>query len=184
MSNVFFTADNHFWHRKIIKYCNRPFSSVEEMNDIMIANWNGRVSPYDVIFVVGDFAFGKTSDVDKLLDRLHGKKVLIRGSHDKQSLDAHGWTDVVSDCEFKHGVLPNIFMAHHCHKVWPKSHYGSWHLFGHSHGGLNEYAETEGKILDVGVDSHDFAPWSLDEVKEVMKTRPHNFNHLRHIRRK
>ena len=38
--NVFFTSDTHFWHENIIKFCNRPFSSIEEMNDTIIENWN------------------------------------------------------------------------------------------------------------------------------------------------
>lgn len=59
-------------------------------------------------------------------------------------------------------------------EVWNKSHYDSWHLFGHSHGRL----PALGKSLDVGVDGHDFAPWSWGEIKTYMAGRPHNENFL------
>ena len=54
-----------------------------------------------------------------------------------------------------------------------------WHLFGHSHGGLDYYSGTEGKLLDVGVDSHDFYPWHIEDIETVMEGRPLNFNDLR-----
>ena len=69
-------------------------------------------------------------------------------------------------------------MSHCCHKVWDRSHYDTWHLYGHSHGGLDEYAKNEGKLIDVGVDSHNFEPWTFEEIKAVMDTRPLNFNSL------
>jgi calcineurin-like phosphoesterase family protein len=59
-------------------------------------------------------------------------------------------------------------------KVWAKSHYNSWQLFGHSHGKL----EGVGKQMDIGVDTHNFYPYSLDEIRTIMKTKPDNSNLL------
>jgi calcineurin-like phosphoesterase family protein len=59
MKNIFFTSDTHFYHTNIIKYCNRPFSSVEEMNQKLIENWNNTISEHDTIFHLGDFMFKK-----------------------------------------------------------------------------------------------------------------------------
>ena len=65
-----------------------------------------------------------------------------------------------------------IVLCHYCMRVWPKSHYGSWQLFGHSHGGL----PGVGKQMDVGVDTNSYYPYSLGEIKEIMKDKPDNFN--------
>jgi calcineurin-like phosphoesterase family protein len=57
MTNVYFTADQHFGHAGIIGLCKRPFRSVEEMDEAMIANWNAVVGPDDEVWHLGDFAY-------------------------------------------------------------------------------------------------------------------------------
>ena len=54
---IFFTSDTHFWHVNIIKYCNRPFETIEEMNETIIEKWNSKISKDDIVFNLGDFAF-------------------------------------------------------------------------------------------------------------------------------
>lgn len=76
----YFIADTHFNHKNIIKYDDRPFSSVEEMNETMIQLWNSRVTQNDNVYILGDVGFG---NVDNILRRLNGNKYLIRGNHDK-----------------------------------------------------------------------------------------------------
>ena len=82
-SNTFFTADLHLGHTNVIKYCNRPFQTVEEMNEKLIENWNERISDKDEIYVIGDFAFMGTKQTEEVLKRLKGRKYLLRGNHDK-----------------------------------------------------------------------------------------------------
>lgn len=174
--SIFFTADHHFGHKGIIEYCNRPFSCTHDMNKYMIDQWNSVVGKKDIIYHLGDFSMSGTNSTKAILERLNGLKYLCIGSHDKSAAKCFNSFEDIADTMFisVHGV--EIFMAHHCHKVWPKSHYGSYHLFGHSHCGLNKYTQNEGKLLDVGVDCHEFKPWSIEEIKEVMATRPDNFN--------
>ena len=176
---LFFTADTHFGHANIIKYCRRPFASVGEMDEFIVEGWNRVVGKDDTIYHLGDFSRRDRMLAEWILRRLNGKKFLCLGSHDKHMLKLAGYFEAIRESlliEEGRGQL--IFLSHYLHKIWPRSHYGSWHLFGHSHGGMNDYARQEGKLLDVGVDSHDFKPWSLDEVAEVMATRPLNFNDL------
>ena len=79
---LFFTADTHFNHANIIKFCNRPFKSVEQMNETLITNWNSVISEDDIVFHLGDFCLGGAAEWTKLLDRLNGKIYLILGNHD------------------------------------------------------------------------------------------------------
>ncbi len=173
----FFTADPHFFHKNVIEYCNRPFKDVEEMNRTLIDNWNSVVGNDDIVYVIGDFALG-THKVEEVITSLNGNIHLIIGSHEKVALRSK---KLFYNVSYKHTTRIGdqlVFLDHYCHKVWDRSHYGSWHLFGHSHGKLDEYSRKEGKLLDVGVDQHNYFPWSEEEVIELMETRPLNFNDL------
>ena len=167
--NTYFTADPHFQHANIIKYCNRPFKSIQEHDEILIINWNSVVMPGDLIYIVGDFGFG---DLESILKRLNGTKILVTGSHDKSTLKYPKYFAKISPLIEVTIEDQPIVLCHYAMRVWGRSHYGSWHLYGHSHGNL----EGSGKSFDIGVDCHNFFPWSFKQIKEKMDTRPDNFN--------
>lgn len=77
--NIFVTSDTHYGHANIIKYCNRPFSSVEEMNEVMIERHNAVVREKDIIYHLGDVYMSMKG---KFLEKLTGRKRLILGNHD------------------------------------------------------------------------------------------------------
>jgi len=85
-------SDTHFYHDNIINYCDRPFNNTYEMNEYIIKKWNEVVKEDDLIVHLGDFAIGwdksyktKKDSYKSIMDRLNGKKVLIKGNHDKES---------------------------------------------------------------------------------------------------
>ena len=80
---IYVTSDHHFGHKNIIKYANRPFKNVEQMNTYMIQQWNKVVSENDVVYHLGDFALMPKKQTKKIMDQLKGYKILIRGNHDK-----------------------------------------------------------------------------------------------------
>src|SRR4051812_17199465 len=80
---VWFTADPHYGHTNIIRYCTRPFADAEEMNRALIDRWNAVVDPGDEVWVLGDFALGSIADTLPLAAELHGYKVLLAGNHDR-----------------------------------------------------------------------------------------------------
>lgn len=177
---VYFTADTHFFHRNIIKYSSRPFSSVEDMHENLITQWNGVVGKNDIIYHLGDFSLGSPERTAEVLERLNGVKYLCIGSHERSAMRAGPYFEAIEQAFLisvvAGGENRRLFMSHYCHKTWPFSRHGSWHLFGHSHGRLDEYAKKEGKLMDVGVDSNFYTPVSLDQVACVMETCPPNFN--------
>lgn len=92
----FIISDTHFNHTNIIKYCNRPFKSVEEMNKAIIKNWNETVSNRDVVIHLGDVALGSKEETKKIIQQLNGRKILIKGNHDN-------WTDeFYKECGFEY----------------------------------------------------------------------------------
>lgn len=160
---IWFISDTHFGHKNIIKYCNRPFNNVHEMDEALIRNWNETVGQDDMVYHVGDFAMG--SDPAKILRRLNGSKILIKGNHDKRPQTAHGWSEIHNYLEI---YIENQFIVlfHYSMRVWNKSHHGAWMLYGHSHNTLPD--DPNSKSIDVGVDCHDYRPISFEDVKRIM----------------
>lgn len=78
----FYIADMHFGHKNVIRYDNRPFDSIEEMDKAMITLWNETVGDDDVVYILGDFSWYKEEKTAFILGCLKGHKVLIKGNHD------------------------------------------------------------------------------------------------------
>ena len=76
---IYFTADTHFGHYNVIRFCDRPFASAEEMDEAMIQNWNDRVTGNDTVYILGDMFF-RSTNAEGILKRLKGKKRLIVGN--------------------------------------------------------------------------------------------------------
>jgi len=169
MSKIWFTSDSHFGHDDIRRFCNRPFISVEVMDEILIKNWNEAVSPEDHIYHLGDFAW---RNIRNYIEQLNGYIHLIRGSHDKQIGNLSTlFTEV---CDLKKLVIEGnaIIMCHYQMTTWQASHYNSIQLYGHSHG----RSEPVGKQMDVGVDTNGYYPYSFEDIIKIMKSKPDNFN--------
>ena len=165
---IFFTSDEHYNHINqkgsgVIDYCNRPFKDINEMNEELIKRHNEVVRLGDTTYHIGDFAFkGKSYNYsyETLRNRLRGNHIFLNGSHDRGNplIDPK-----ITTLEIKINGQ-SIFLNHYAQRRWAKSHYGSWHLFGHSHGTLESY----GYSFDVGVDTNNFYPYSFDQIKERM----------------
>ena len=80
--SIFYIADTHFGHENSIRFCNRPFADVNEMNRTLIKNWNAKVTPDDDVYVLGDFAYRCATSVRNIARQLNGKKHLVVGNHD------------------------------------------------------------------------------------------------------
>jgi len=155
----FWTADTHFFHCAVVRYCNRPWKNVtkdnmEEHDSAMIALWNGIVSKGDTVRILGDFAW---KNHNKYLGRLNGKKILVMGNHDKMPLEVlKNFTQVIpepvaSNCKLNVIKIDGreFYCTHFPSRTWYKSHYGVPNLFGHTHGRM----QTWNLSFDVGVDT-------------------------------
>ena len=174
MNNVWFISDTHFGHKNIIKYDNRPFTDVEDMDKAMIDNWNSVVKNGDLVYHLGDFAFYRDQkQVEAVLAQLKGQKYLIEGNHDhKQVRRAKGWTNVLDYYELKVDMGGSrkqlICLFHYPMMTWNTAHHESWHLHGHCHGTLKAPETTR---MDVGVPCIDYTPISLEAVADIMSKR-------------
>lgn len=170
---IWLTSDLHLGHTNIIKYNGRPYRTVDEMDSKIINNFNTLISPDDLVYCMGDFSFCNPL---KYTERLNGKWHLIKGNHDyKQRMDgAFVW---VRDVFYLKSKDVEVFMSHYAHRVWPKSHYGCYHAYGHSHGGLPGI----GRSMDVGVDGNDYKPVLLDDFVRKLSKEPYGLHHERSV---
>lgn len=170
---IFFTADQHFGHTNIIRFSERPFASVEEMDSELIKRWNEKVSPKDIVYHLGDISLARPERTKEIFDQLNGSIFLVKGNHDKSALTYHKrfeWIKDYYELSISDEDAPNgrqkIILFHYAMKVWRSSFRGTWHLYGHSHGHL--FDDETSRSFDVGVDCHNYQPLSYDEVKAII----------------
>lgn len=164
-------------HTNVIKYCNRPFESVEEMNEAIIANFNERVKPNDTVYMLGDIVLVKGNEpqrakqINDFLSRMNGHKHLIFGNHDKdlRKEKFHRFFKWVGDYKEISVQGQKIILMHYALRTWNRQHKKSWNLFGHSHNNLPDLPTL--LSMDVGVDAHDYKPISFEEVKVYMEAK-------------
>ena len=182
---TWFTSDTHFYHRNIIKYCKRPYTtdeelatgvisnrSVERMNADLILRWNDRVAPDDTVYHLGDFAFGKPEQWQEVLTQLRGHKILIIGNHDDEIAVRKGKcktpgerADFFVRMGFDHALsdavlsLKRTVLLTHV-PTQPLPGQAAYNLCGHVH---NEWAKF-GPHINVGVDVRNYQPVLLEEL--------------------
>lgn len=175
---IHFSSDPHFWHSRLATI--RGFSSVEEMNEKLIDNWNKKVRLDDTVYLLGDVSFAGTTKTVDVLERLNGKIHLIRGNHDREltgnvlsifaSVKDLDRIKIVTHNPDGTSDVQRVVLCHFPLLVWDMAHHGAWHLHGHSHGSCR-YPNPNAKILDVGMDPQMLRPISFDEVSAVMAGR-------------
>lgn len=157
----FFTADTHAYHLNIIKYCDRPFTTVEEMNSTMIERWNSVVKPEDTVYHLGDVVFGPGSleHLEEFVTSLNGHKVLITGNHDRQTVQwykDHGFEYVYTG-EFWKYKNSHILLSH---RPYPIKH-PYINIHGHTHNLLHT---QESCYKCVSVEQTDYYPVTLGQL--------------------
>lgn len=181
---VYFTSDSHFLHNNIIRYCNRPFKDSQEMDDILIKNWNSKVKKDDSVYHLGDVGLGNPIRLKYILDELHGKIYLIKGNHEKTAMNKKcinrfEWVKDYFELNYfdsEDKKMQMLILFHYPLKTWNKKNYGSFMLFGHVHGRI---PEDNTLSMDVGVDCTNYYPISYFEIKEKMKQKIINVDNLR-----
>ena len=159
-------SDPHFDHRNIIKYCSRPFNSLEEMNNLILTNWKANIREDDLVFFLGDMAYGRDSRSPRWwLTQLPGVKVYLKGSHD------HGIrpTSVLPGV---HIVVPYIiletdtrdFLLIHVPENTPEWYEG-WVVHGHHHN-YNPYMDKTKRWVNISVERTNYGPINVTKLLE------------------
>lgn len=176
---TFFTADLHFGHANIIKFCQRPWKTVEEMDAGLIERWNEVVTEQDEVWILGDVAMTGWRQALSNVSLLAGRKHLIVGNHDakliakpfKSAFDTIEQLKTIRvPDEDAPGKRQHVVLCHYPLAVWDRSHHGTFHLHGHCHASMMR--PVYGRRVDVGVDAWDYAPVSYSRIKNLLSHRP------------
>jgi calcineurin-like phosphoesterase family protein len=167
---IFFTADLHFGHANIIRHCDRPFASADEMDEALIHNWNSAIGLNDEVYILGDFTMRPAVEAHRYLTQLNGRKYFIRGNHDRF---LKGFNPYMSDFEWvkDYHVLPvegrRLVLFHFPILEWDQFYRNAIHLYGHVHNSqtsAKRLAALTGPAFNVGVDMNNFMPVSIYEI--------------------
>lgn len=165
MGNVFFIADTHFGHENIIKYENRPFLSVKEMDQYMIERWNEVVGVDDEVFHIGDFSFYSNPVNESILKKLKGKKYLVIGNHDKESVAQYYSIGFQGVYDFP--ILYNGFWILSHEPVYINQNMPYANIFGHVHANP-QYKDVSSQSFCVSVERIEYRPILFEEIKKRM----------------
>ena len=192
MSKVFISSDHHFSHSNIAKFC--PWSrgefvkddktDLDSMHQAIIDRHNALVSEDDLVYLLGDFSFGKPAASMDFMMHLNGKKILIHGNHDRKLIASNEFRDssirrmagLIEDTPYKmishkhpgSGANYGIALFHFPISEWDGCHRGSLHCYGHQHGGG---VTSLFRCMDIGLDTNDLKPYDMDEVVRVLSEK-------------
>lgn len=187
MSRNLYIADTHFGHGNILRFDNRPFSTVDEMESELVNRWAMAVEPKDMVYILGDFCWGKEDEWLRILSQLKGNKALIRGNHDLKNMSSqlrNHFQDVkdykeITD-EGRHVILshypmllykgsynPDCYMlCGHVHVTRENTFLEEWtDILRRSR---KQNSDSCGNIINIGcmMPWMDYTPRTLDEIIE------------------
>lgn len=184
---IWFTSDLHFGHVGVIRYCNRPFQTLEEMHAALITRWNECVRDDDLIYVLGDLALMPFRDFEPIAKQLNGRKILIKGNHDHYSEGQYARAGFTVYHELKMKLAGHMVrLSHYPYALpwWmrpfafaselrymdkrPPRIPGETLLHGHSH---VKWRQASDSRIHVGVDAWDFYPASIREIESLLGSK-------------
>ncbi len=175
---IWISGDTHFGDAHALTLFERPFADVSTMDAHFLEALNRQIGKRDVLIHIGDFCGpmpdGQDAQIEyarKIRQQIRCKKIhLIRGNHDPKSEQFASLFDSVKDqMNFRREIgNERVIVSHYPLRAWRGQLGGALHLYGHTHGALEEV----GRSMDVGVDCWKYAPLQLDHALSILVARP------------
>ena len=159
---IYLISDPHFGHKNIIKYENRPFESAEEMDEVMIENWNKTVSKKDTVICLGDFSFHSQETTAVILKMLNGRKELILGNHDR-ARSVSWWQKTGFDQVYKYPICIEEFYWLSHEPMYMNKNMPYCNLHGHIH---SQKMADETQFVNLSVEHINYTPVLFEGVKK------------------
>ena len=187
---IYFSSDQHFGHKNVLRFCQRPYETTKEMEKALIDNWNSKVTNNDIIFVLGDFFwFHGRHEIKRVVDKLNGKTIyIVPGNHCKRTAyelcdERVQLLDDISALYIREVGKPQVkyevYVSHMPLMTWPHREKGSYNFFGHIHSGPRSLSQVDqdlpfhkGLQYDIGVDNNEYTPIELEEIINILKKEP------------
>ena len=172
-----YISDYHIGHSNALIFDSRPFSSLDEMHEKIILNWNNTVNDGDEVYILGDFAWKNDAGLE-VLKQLKGRKYLILGNHDRLNAELTGQFVWVKEMEIVRDGENHVVLCHYPIAHWRNADYGYIHLYGHIHMGRDAapYEEYAAKMKERNIPYEcynvgcmmpymDYTPRTLEEIR-------------------
>ncbi len=182
---IYYTSDLHLGHKNVLKYDNRPFATIDEMNREIIARWNAKVKDEDHVYILGDFAYRTAQDPSYYLKQLKGRKHLVRGNHDKitvESKSAHKYLESIEGIQHIKDGDRNVVLSHFPIAEWNAMKRGAYHIYGHIHARKDDtyrFMSTREHALNAGCMINGYEPVSLEEL--IINNEKHKVSGKREV---
>ena len=174
---IYYTADLHFGHENVIRHCDRPYKTAEEMDQALVTAWNKRVHRNDIVYIVGDMFFRNRRPAEEYLETLKGFKHLIMGNHDRNWMRKAPsplyWARYFESVSHMKVITDGNSLVTLCHypmMTWQGAFRNGLMVFGHIHNNTNAaywpLIRNSPQLLNAGVDVNGFVPVTLAELKE------------------
>lgn len=164
----YYISDLHLFHNRILEKFNRPFSSVEEMHEMIINNWKNKVKADDTVYILGDVEMYHPKEIGNILNNLPGHKILITGNHDFKNIHSGSYKKVfdkiTSYLEIEDNGR-NVILFHYPIEDWNGKYREYYHLHGHIHNNEDSLSQKE-RRFNVSAEVVDYTPVSLDELEQ------------------
>lgn len=164
----YYISDLHLFHNRILEKFNRPFSSVEEMHEMIINNWKNKVKTDDTVYILGDVGMYHPKEIGNILNNLPGHKILITGNHDFKNIHSGSYKKVfdkiTSYLEIEDNGR-NVILFHYPIEDWNGKYREYYHLHGHIHNNEDSLSQKE-RRFNVSAEVVDYTPVSLDELEQ------------------
>lgn len=179
----FYIADTHFGHKNIIRYDNRPFKSVADMDDAIIKNWNKVVGSNDIVYILGDISWYDDKRTAAIFNSLNGSKILIKGNHDRINKEVESCFERICDYLEVQDGDEKVVMSHYPMPFWNGQFRDTVHLYGHVHNShqwnicenwkseLKQLQDIPMRMYNVGcmMKYMDYTPRTLDYILKNVK---------------
>lgn len=164
----YYISDLHLFHNRILEKFNRPFSSIEEMHEMIINNWKNKVKADDTVYILGDVGMYHPKEIGNILNNLPGHKILITGNHDFKNIHSGSYKKVfdkiTSYLEIEDNGR-NVILFHYPIEDWNGKYREYYHLHGHIHNNEDSLSQKE-RRFNVSAEVVDYTPVSLDELEQ------------------
>ena len=170
-AKIFLIGDPHFYHKNIIRYCNRPFDSVDAMNEALIKNWNSAVGKYDIVYILGDFALCGKDKIIEIAQKLNGRKRLILGNHDGASIDTY---KSVFEYVYNHSIiLDEFYILSHYPQTYIQRDGLYANIYAHVHDDP-AHVDVSSRTFCASAERIDYTPIEFEEIKRRMREQEEN----------
>ena len=166
----YYTGDLHFGHNNVLRFDNRPFKDIDEMDRLLIENWNSRITKNDQVYILGDFAFHNEKEYSWYLSQLKGQKHLIVGNHDRKLLKDNDAMQYFVSIDYYLEITDEkkrLILSHYPIVEWNGFYRESYHLYGHIHNSTNgtyQYMKQFDRALNAGCMINGYIPVTFNQL--------------------